>query len=111
MESNFKHRYRDHHDVIESGLKPAEKEKCGKTIQDSPDSRFGTLQSSEPGYPEDRTLRNHLKIPHEVNNIICEAVKCFSQAKVEIEVEVGNLGKISLSLCDDCVGKFRNEKV
>lgn len=111
MQLNFKHRYRDQHDVIESGLKPAEKEEWEKnTTPDSLDSRFGTLQSSEPGYPEDRPLGNRVKIPQEVNNSICEALHCPSPAEVQLQVKVGQLGNISLSLCNNCVGKFRDEQ-
>lgn len=99
--------------VIDDGLQREEwKGNCDNkmTSQDPLDGRFGTLQSSEPGYPEDRPLGNHLKIPQEVNNSICEALKCSSPAEVKIEVKVGNLGNIPLSLCKDCVSKFRNEE-
>jgi hypothetical protein len=36
----------------------------------------------------------------------CEAVNCSSPAEVQIEVKVGQLGNISLSLCNICVNKF-----
>jgi hypothetical protein len=38
-----------------------------------------------------------------------EAVNCFSAAQVQIEVKVGQAGRISLSLCNDCVRKFSDE--
>jgi hypothetical protein len=41
-------------------------------------------------------------------NSICEAVNCSSRALVQIEVKVGQLGTITLSLCYDCVLKFRD---
>ena len=40
----------------------------------------------------------------------CEAANCFSPAEVQIEVKVGHAGSISLSLCNDCVCKFRDEQ-
>ena len=81
-----------------------------KTSQGSSDSRFGALQSSESRISnEDRSLMN-LKVSQEVNNIICEAVNCFSPAQVQIEVKVGQAGSISLFLCNDCVCKFRDEQ-
>jgi hypothetical protein len=52
---------------------------------------------------------NQRTIASEVNNSICEVVNCFSQATVQIEVKVGQLGKISLSLCKNCVSKFVGE--
>lgn len=52
---------------------------------------------------------NQDMVLQEDNKRRCEAVNCSSQAEVEIEVSVGQLGNISLSLCNDCVYKFRNE--
>ena len=42
----------------------------------------------------------------QVNNGICEAVGCFARATTKIKVKVGQLGSISLDLCNDCIGKF-----
>ena len=53
--------------------------------------------------------RNQCNNP--VNNSVCEAVDCCSPAEVHIKVKVGQVGSISLSLCNDCVRKFRNETV
>ena len=50
------------------------------------------------------------KLHKEVNKTICEAVNCFSPAQVQIEVQVGQAGSISLYLCNDCVCKFRDEQ-
>jgi|SRR6516165_10534721 hypothetical protein len=88
-----------------------EKEEWKKKIsQGLPDSRFGALQSSESRVSnEDRPLMNQFEVP-QVNNIICEAVNCFSSAQVQIEVKVGQAGSISLFLCNDCVCKFRDEQ-
>jgi hypothetical protein len=52
---------------------------------------------------------NQCDLRQEVNNGICEALGCLSPAEVQIEVKVGHLGNISLSLCKDCVCKFRDE--
>jgi hypothetical protein len=49
---------------------------------------------------------NRCMITSENNVGICEAVNCFSQATVQIEVNVGELGRLTLSLCEHCVGKF-----
>ncbi len=40
---------------------------------------------------------------------ICEAVGCFAQATTTIEVKAGHQKRISLSLCKECVSKFRDE--
>ena len=40
---------------------------------------------------------------------LCEARTCLEEATKTIAVKVGQLGSISLSLCDDCVSKFREE--
>jgi hypothetical protein len=42
-------------------------------------------------------------------NSICDAANCSSKALVQIEVKVGQLGTITLALCNDCVSKFRDE--
>lgn len=45
------------------------------------------------------------------NNVrICEAVDCFAETTNTIEVKAGNHRTISLSLCNDCVRKFKEEK-
>ncbi len=49
---------------------------------------------------------NQRTIAPEVNNHICEAVDCFSQATVQMEVKVGQQGRITISLCEKCVSKF-----
>jgi len=49
---------------------------------------------------------NQSTITPEVNNGICEALNCFSPATVQVNVKVGQLGRIALSLCENCVCKF-----
>lgn len=76
----------------------------------------------EPGYKEvsENNKRNNLtdinearKQPPLIEGVtegsICEAVNCFLPAAIKINVDVGQLGSISLSLCNDCVAKFRDE--
>jgi hypothetical protein len=53
-------------------------------------------------------------IPAAINNNnydgICEAVNCCKRATIIIEVSAGPNGEtISLSVCDNCVKKFRQE--
>jgi hypothetical protein len=45
------------------------------------------------------------------HNVTCEAFGCSAKATDEITVKVGNLGAISLLLCDDCISKFQENKV
>ena len=45
----------------------------------------------------------------EVHKHICEAFNCNAIATREISVKAGNHGIISLSLCEQCVNKFRVE--
>jgi hypothetical protein len=41
---------------------------------------------------------------------ICEAADCFAIATKILEVKVGILGQISLSLCKSCVLKFEDKE-
>jgi hypothetical protein len=43
------------------------------------------------------------------NNGICEAVGCFKKATIDIKVKVGQGKEIMLSLCKNCVKKFRGK--
>ena len=43
------------------------------------------------------------------NNVICEAVGCFSKAAIKLAARVGSAGTISLFLCQECKSKFRTE--
>ena len=40
------------------------------------------------------------------NNGICEAVGCFAEATVKVDVKVGLEGTITLYLCVNCINKF-----
>ena len=44
------------------------------------------------------------------NNDICEAVRCFEKATIDIEVKVGQEKEITLNLCKDCVKKFEDNR-
>ena len=46
-------------------------------------------------------------IKAEDNKNICDGFGCLSVATNFIEEEVGDMGEISLQLCDDCLAKFR----
>jgi hypothetical protein len=43
----------------------------------------------------------------ETNKKICNGLGCLCAATNYIDEEVGDIGKISLQLCDDCLAKFR----
>ena len=47
------------------------------------------------------------KIAKEVNKQICEANGCYKLATNKIKLDVGQLGKISLFLCKNCISKFK----
>ena len=38
---------------------------------------------------------------------ICDGLGCFNEATHRIDEEIGNMGRIVLDLCDDCLLKFR----
>jgi hypothetical protein len=47
------------------------------------------------------------RLPLELNNVIsCEAFCCYENAVQEINVKVGRLGFIKLSVCSKCKDKF-----
>jgi hypothetical protein len=41
-----------------------------------------------------------------VKEIVCEAQGCFNKANEEIRISVGNIGEISVSVCNNCKHKF-----
>ena len=49
---------------------------------------------------------NKYSISSEINNLICEANDCKSNASEEIRIDAGKFGQISLFLCKDCIPKF-----
>jgi hypothetical protein len=46
-------------------------------------------------------------ISSKVNEVLCEAFDCFQKATVQIEVQIGHSGTLSLNLCNKCVPKFQ----
>lgn len=42
----------------------------------------------------------------DIKNIVCEAVGCTANATTQINIPVGDLGTISLLLCNDCKPRF-----
>jgi hypothetical protein len=56
------------------------------------------------------TSTNSDIIGKDVNKQICHAFGCSQHASKKINVDVGRFGTISLSLCENCSGKFVNSK-
>jgi hypothetical protein len=84
--------------------------KKGKKL-DSLDSRSSTL-GSQANHAEKKVIDiSAISIPNSIrdiqdNNVICEANGCYNQAANEIKLDVGQLGKISLFICKNCLPKF-----
>jgi hypothetical protein len=38
---------------------------------------------------------------------ICNGLGCLNEATTHIDEEIGDMGRIELDLCDDCLLKFR----
>jgi hypothetical protein len=45
----------------------------------------------------------------EDNKSICDGFGCFNETTHHLDEEIGDMGKILLDLCDDCVLKFREQ--
>jgi hypothetical protein len=43
----------------------------------------------------------------EDNKSICDGLGCFNEATHRIDEEIGEMGRIVLDLCSDCLLKFR----
>jgi hypothetical protein len=43
------------------------------------------------------------------NKNICNGFGCFNEATTKIDEEIGDMGRIILDLCDDCLLKFREQ--
>jgi hypothetical protein len=41
------------------------------------------------------------------NKSICDGLGCFNEATHRIDEDIGDMGRIKLDLCDDCLLKFR----
>lgn len=42
----------------------------------------------------------------ENNNVICEANGCYQNATNKITLDVGQFGKVSVFVCENCLPKF-----
>lgn len=49
------------------------------------------------------------RLGKEINKQICEAIGCSKNVTDEIELDVGQFGKISLFLCKNCLPKFKGK--
>jgi hypothetical protein len=47
----------------------------------------------------------------DINNSICEAVGCTAKATDNIAVQGGKFGVISVLVCRNCIGKFREDAI
>jgi hypothetical protein len=89
--------------------------KKDKNIVDSLDSRSSTL-GSQANHTEKKAIDiGAISIPNNViviqdNNVICEANGCYKQATNEIELDIGQFGKILLFVCKNCIPKFKVSK-
>ncbi|HJT83295.1 MAG TPA: hypothetical protein VJ697_02335 [Nitrososphaeraceae archaeon] len=80
---------------------------------DSLDSRSSTL-GSQANHTDSKAIEitAAMSLPNNIidiqdNNVICEANGCYKQATNELELDVGQFGKISLFLCRNCIPKFK----
>ena len=52
-------------------------------------------------------MSNSRSIMHsKVKEMICDAQGCFNRADEEIQIPVGTIGEISVSVCNNCKHKF-----
>jgi hypothetical protein len=70
------------------------------------DHKVETMMPYESSTPQDLITSSCRKAIHKTNNTICEAVGCDEKAVTEIQVDTGQSGSITLSLCNNCVSKF-----
>lgn len=47
-----------------------------------------------------------INIKSEENKNICDGRGCFNAATIKIDEAIGDMGRIALDLCDDCLLKF-----
>ena len=46
----------------------------------------------------------------DIKSTICEASSCSAYATTEVDIPVGDLGKINLLLCENCKSKFSDSR-
>ena len=79
-----------------------------KKEQDSPDREVGSLQSSESRSPSEfANSMSQATKPTQINKNFCDCNGCCRIATTEIEVDVGEIGIIKLSICENCIPKFK----
>jgi hypothetical protein len=71
---------------------------------------FGKIQSDNSGNLQDTFIQSSGNNVHELNKKICEALNCNAQASTEIQINTGKGQSINLSLCENCVDKFRDRE-
>jgi hypothetical protein len=55
----------------------------------------------------DQCMKSLNNIGPEDNKSICDGLGCFNESTHRIDEDIGNMGRIKLDLCDDCLLKFR----
>ena len=81
-----------------------------KSVRDTVDKRTEILESAVSPGPEviiPMIPQNNIRSP-EVKNI-CDGLGCFNAVTTKIDEAIGNMGRIVLDLCDDCLLKFREQ--
>jgi len=73
------------------------------------ENSLDTLHNQSPGVHNKSGVMNKNDSEFVINTVICEAVGCFEEARVQIGVKAGQIGTITLSLCKNCVSKFVGE--
>lgn len=80
--------------------------------QDFPDPEVRRHQSGNSRNPSEslNSMKQDIKDTEDSRNL-CDGFGCNSEAIGEIEVKVGELGIINLSLCEKCKPKFKQSVV
>jgi hypothetical protein len=81
--------------------------KC--STQDSCDYRVESLSHESNSPHQDLFIPIGQKLLQSETSSICNAVGCNAGATTEIQVNAGQKGSITLSLCGNCVDKFRDQ--
>jgi hypothetical protein len=66
-------------------------------------------KSESVSYDAKSEAKMRVIIQNRIAPTICEAIGCFAQSTTIIEVKAGHQRTLSLSLCKECVSKFRDE--
>ena len=51
--------------------------------------------------------QNDIQLTEDKN--ICDGFSCVNAATITVDTEIGDMGRIVLDLCDDCLLKFREQ--